>query len=153
MLRRCLPFRAPTVEVFYDGACPLCRHEIDMLRRWDRSRDTVAFSNIQEPAVVAAAAAATDGRLTIDKLMARLHCRDTATGVFVDGPPAFRALYYTLGAPSAAGQPPLLRARVAAGVAWLGGLPGLSRITDVAYDAFAKRRLRKPKCTDDSCSR
>lgn len=27
-----------TTRVFYDGACPLCSVEIDMLRRWDRKR-------------------------------------------------------------------------------------------------------------------
>lgn len=36
------------VEVFFDGQCPLCRREIDWLRRMD-SQQRIAFTDISEP--------------------------------------------------------------------------------------------------------
>src|SRR5262249_38401537 len=36
------------VEAFYDGDCPLCRREMNLLKRWDR-RERIRFTDISDP--------------------------------------------------------------------------------------------------------
>ena len=38
------------VEVFYDGDCPLCIREINMLKRWDR-KGGIQFTEYCQPRV------------------------------------------------------------------------------------------------------
>ena len=78
------------VEVFFDGDCPLCRREIDVLKWMDR-RSRIRFTDI----------AANDfspekhGK-TMDELMAEIHGR-MPDGRWIVGVEVFRQLYRALG--------------------------------------------------------
>jgi len=77
-------------EVFYDGDCPLCKREIDLLRYFDRKK-RILFTDI----------AAENFRpeslgLSMETLMDRIHGRD-ARGNMVEGVEVFRRLYMALG--------------------------------------------------------
>ncbi len=119
------------LEVFYDGECPLCRREIEMVRRMDR-RARVRFVDIADrrfdPSEV--------GR-TKDELMAKIHAR-LADGSVIDGVETFRRMYEAVG----------FRRLVA-----LTRLPGITQLLDAAYRWFAKNRLRiTGRCTDEVCA-
>lgn len=118
------------IEVFFDGACPLCRREIDFLRRLDR-RDRVRFTDIAGPDFDAS----TLGR-SQDELMARIHGRD-ASGAWITGVEVFRRLY---GAVGLGALVPLTRARpVDAALEW-------------AYEVFARNRLKwTGRCEEGTC--
>jgi predicted DCC family thiol-disulfide oxidoreductase YuxK len=119
------------IEVFHDGACPMCAREIAMLRRLDR-RGRVRFVDIAAPEFDAATVGASH-----DALMARIHGR-LPDGTLIDGVEVFRRLYGAVGF---------------APVAALTRLPGVSQALDVAYDWFAKRRLRLGgRCEQGTCS-
>ena len=116
------------IEMFYDGACPLCMSEVRMLMRRDRL-DRIKFTDIAaadfDPASV--------GR-NRSELMAKIHAR-LPTGEFIEGVEVFRRLY------------------TAVGLGWAASVsraPGIAQLLDVAYDAFAKNRLRLTgRCEDD----
>jgi predicted DCC family thiol-disulfide oxidoreductase YuxK len=119
------------IEVFFDGDCPLCRREIAMLQRRDRQQ-RIRFTDIAAPGFEA-------GALGTDQatLMGRIHGR-LPDGTWIDGVEVFRRLY------------------TAVGLGWLVSLtrlPVLSRLIEVAYDVFARHRLRLTgRCPDDgSC--
>ncbi|MEM1313357.1 MAG: DUF393 domain-containing protein [Pseudomonadota bacterium] len=71
-------------EVFYDGACPLCRREIDAYRRMD-GMDAVDWKN-----VAAEDFAAED--LDRDAALARFHVR-LESGEIISGARAFLAVW------------------------------------------------------------
>jgi predicted DCC family thiol-disulfide oxidoreductase YuxK len=108
------------LEVFYDGACPICVREMRMVSRWDRS-GRVRFTDIAAPEFDADAY----GR-TGDDFMKRMQAR-LPDGTWVEGVESFRRLGALLGFP-----------RLAA----LSRAPGLSQLLGVAYDLFARNRLR-----------
>ncbi len=118
-------------EVFFDGECPLCRREIDLLRRLDRGRGKIACTDIASPGFDPAA-------LGVDHatLMARIHGR-LPDGRLVEGVEVFRQLYG------------------AVGFGWLVAatrVPGLSHLLDAGYRVFARHRLRLTgRCTDEAC--
>ena len=119
------------VEVFFDGQCPLCVREIDLLRRLDRARGRIRFTDIQAPGFDADA-------LGIDyvALMQRIHGR-LADGQIIDGVEVFRRLYEAVG----------FRRLVA-----FSRLPGVAGALDWAYALFAKNRLRfTGRCTPELC--
>jgi predicted DCC family thiol-disulfide oxidoreductase YuxK len=125
-------FETERFEVFFDGQCPLCRREIAMLQRLDRGRGAIVCTDIARPGFDAAALG-----LDPDRLMARIHGR-LADGTIIEGVEVFRRLYAAVG--------------FAAPVA-LTRLPGVSQLLDVAYDVFARNRLRwTGRCTDESCA-
>jgi predicted DCC family thiol-disulfide oxidoreductase YuxK len=126
------PDRAPEVEVFYDGACPLCAREIAMLRRLDRGRGRIRFTDIAtvgfDPASVGASWAA---------LMREIHGR-LPDGRLIVGVEVFRRLYAAVG----------FRALVAVS-RWPVIAPALS----VAYTLFARNRLRLTgRCDGQACA-
>lgn len=122
---------APAFEVFFDGDCPLCRREIDMIRRLDR-HGRVRTTDIADPAFDASSL----GR-TQEELMARIHGR-MPDGVLVEGVEVFRQLY------AAVGLGPLVT---------LTRVPPVSWALDAGYRWFARNRLRiTGRCTDDTCT-
>jgi len=118
--------RSHSLEVFYDGACPLCRREVAWLRRRDR-KETVSFIDIAAPDFDP-----TPLGKTHSALMAKMHVR-TPDGTWRQGMEAFRRLY------------------AAVGLGWLLAptrLPLLRELADKAYALFARNRLR---CTGRAC--
>ena len=117
-------------EVFFDGDCPLCRREIDFLKRLDR-KERVRFTDI--------AAEEFDPRRygkVMSELMAEIHGR-LPDGAWVTGVEVFRRLW------------------AAIGYGWLVGptrLPGVRHALDGAYRVFAKNRLRLTgRCNEGAC--
>jgi predicted DCC family thiol-disulfide oxidoreductase YuxK len=109
-----------TVEVFFDGDCPLCMREIRMLQRKDRHQ-RIAFTDIAAPAFDAEQYGTTQA-----ELMARIHGR-LPDGTWIEGVEVFRQLY------------------AAIGWGWLVAVtrvPGVSHLLRIGYWAFAKSRLR-----------
>lgn len=118
------------IEVFYDSACPLCLREVQMLRGRDR-KQRIRFVDIAADEFDAATVG-----VTWETLMDRIHGR-LPDGTVIEGVEVFRRLY------AAVGFAPLVA---------LTRLPGLTRLLDVAYHAFAKNRLRLTgRCVDDAC--
>jgi predicted DCC family thiol-disulfide oxidoreductase YuxK len=118
------------IEVFYDGGCPLCRREINMLRRRDRAQ-RVRFTDIDDPGFSPDSV----GR-TREELMARLHAR-LPDGTWIWGVEVFRHLY------AAAGFHRLAR---------LSRWPVISPLLELAYRVFARNRLRLTgRCSAESC--
>ncbi len=76
----------PALTVWYDGACPLCRREIALMRRLDWRR-RVAFVNLSEAAPEACP-------LDPAALLARMHAGDGER--LYDGAAAFAALWRQL---------------------------------------------------------
>jgi predicted DCC family thiol-disulfide oxidoreductase YuxK len=118
------------VEVFYDGACPLCVREIRFIQRLDRHQQ-VLCTDIAQPGFDAAALGT-----SWDALMARIHGR-LPDGTWIEGVEVFRQLY------AAVGLGPLVA---------ISRLPGVSSLADIAYRAFAKNRLRLTgRCESGAC--
>ena len=127
---------APTtdfdIEVFFDGDCPLCLREVNLLRKLDKESQRIRFTDIQAADFVPASVG-----LTFPDLMRRIHGR-LPTGELVEGAEVFRRLYAAVG----------FRRAVAVS-RW----PGVSQLVDAGYSLFAKNRLRLTgRCTDDVCA-
>ncbi len=119
------------IEVFFDGGCPLCRREIDMLRRRDR-QNRIRFTDIDaetfDPAAV--------GK-SLDELMAEIHGR-LPDGTFVTGVEVFRRLYSAVGFRK---------------LSALTRLPGISCALNLGYRVFAKNRLKLTgRCKQGVCA-
>ena len=119
------------IEVFFDGGCPLCQREVNLLRRWDR-RGKIRFTDIDAPAFQAIQV----GK-TYEELMAQMHGR-LSDGSWVRGVEVFRRLY------AAVGFGPLVV---------LSRWPIISHLLDLGYVVFARNRLRfTGRCTAETCS-
>ena len=118
------------VEVFFDGECPLCVREINMMKRLDR-KQRIRFTDIASPTFRAKAY----GR-DMDDFMSRMQGR-LPGGEWIEGVEVFRRLYGAIG------------------LRWLiplTRLPGISHLLDAAYTIFAKNRLRwTGRCDSDTC--
>ncbi|MEN1678619.1 MAG: DUF393 domain-containing protein [Planctomycetota bacterium] len=119
------------VEVFYDGDCPLCRKEINLLRRWDK-RGVIVFTDI-------AASDFRPERVGVDfqTLMAEIHGR-LPNGKVIVGVEVFRRLY------------------AAVGFGWLVAptrVPGIRHVLDLGYRFFARYRLALTvrRCDKEGC--
>lgn len=117
-------------EVFFDGKCPLCLREINLLRRLDR-KDRIVFTDIAAPGF--------DPRVTglsQQDLMASIRGR-MPDGSMVEGVEVFRQLY------GAVGLKPLIP---------LSRLPGIRHGLDAGYKVFARNRLKLTgRCTPEGC--
>lgn len=120
------------VEVFFDGDCPLCVREIELLRKLDKQTQRIVFTDIQAAGFSAEAVG-----LTFPELMRRIHGR-LPSGELIEGTEVFRRLYAAVGF-----------RRAVAFSRW----PGVSQLLDVGYTLFAKNRLRLTgRCTDEVCA-
>lgn len=119
------------IEVFYDGDCPLCRREVDLLTRWDR-HSRIRRTNIATPDFHAEAFG-----ISQERLMAEIHGR-LPDGSWITGVEVFRRLYSAVG----------LRWLVAP-TRW----PGIRWMMDLGYGLFARNRLRLTgRCDQGACS-
>lgn len=118
------------VEVFFDGDCPLCLKEINMLR-WLDKKKKILFTDIADVNFDP-----TSTGLTWNDLMDRIHGR-LPDGTMIEGVEVFRRLYG------------------AVGFGWLIAVtrvPGISHVLDWGYKIFAKNRLKwTGRCVDGSC--
>lgn len=108
------------IEVFFDGACPICVREVRFLRRLDRKR-RIRFTDI-----AAADFRASDYGKTMEAFMSEIHGR-LPDGTWVRGVEVFRKLY------TAVGLAPMV---------WFTRLPIVAGLLDRAYRVFARNRLR-----------
>jgi predicted DCC family thiol-disulfide oxidoreductase YuxK len=119
------------IEVYYDGACPMCAREIRMLRGLDR-RQRIRFVDI-----AAAEFDANTVGVSQQALMERIHGR-LPDGTLLVGVEVFRRLYGSVG------------------FGWivsLTRLPGVAGLLDAGYGWFARRRLRLAgRCAEGSCA-
>ena len=109
-------------EVFYDGDCPLCMREINMLQRLDRKKNNLRFTDISPADFDAESVTGLNYNTLMDEIHGRL-----PDGTIVTGVEVFRQLYG------------------AVGLGWLTAptrWPGLRQLSDAAYQAFAKNRLK-----------
>lgn len=119
-----------TIEMFYDGNCPLCVRETRLLQRMDR-KNRIQFTNIADAGFDASAL----GR-THREFMAQMHGR-LADGTWITGVEVFRRLY------AAVGLGP---------VVWLTRLPVIKQCLDLGYRIFARNRLWLTGRCDETCS-
>jgi len=118
------------VEVFFDGDCPICTREINLLRRRDKHHH-IQFTDIAAPGFDAAAVG-----LSMAELMDRIRAR-LPDGTLIDGVEVFRRLYAAVGFGS---------------LVALTRVPGISQVLDVGYNVFAKNRLKwTGRCVDGHC--
>jgi predicted DCC family thiol-disulfide oxidoreductase YuxK len=118
------------IEVFYDGACPLCAREVRMLQGLDRDQ-RIRFIDI-----------ASDGfdsrELGVPwaALAARMHGR-LPDGRLIEGVEVFRRMYAAVGF-----------ARLVALTRW----PGVAPLLEIAYRLFARYRHRLTgRCVSGAC--
>lgn len=111
----------PALTVLYDGACPLCRREIDVYRglRPLRSDTPVCYSDVSD------AALSLPPGTTREQLLARFHVR-SHDGQLLSGAQAFLALWAAL---------PGWR-----WLAWAGRLPGAAWAMERLYRFFLRWR-------------
>jgi predicted DCC family thiol-disulfide oxidoreductase YuxK len=122
------------ITLLFDGACPLCRREMSMLKRRDRS-DRLGSVDISDPSFDPK----TFG-LSKQDVHSRIH-GILADGQIVEGVEVFRRAYR------------------AVGIGWLLGWtrwPILKPIVDAFYRWFARNRhrltFRRNPCEGDHCS-
>ncbi len=107
-------------EVFYDGDCPLCNREINMLKRWNK-QGRIRFTNI-----AAEDFSVDEIGISFEQLMSEIYGR-LADGTIVKGVEVFRRLYS------------------AVGFSWVVAItrfPVVSHLLIIGYRIFAKNRLR-----------
>lgn len=118
-----------TIEVFFDGDCPLCLREIRFLKWMDRKhriRATDIATSDFDPQDYNKSMSD-----FMDEIQGRLPDGSPVTGVEV-----FRRLY------SAVGFAPLV---------WVTRWPGISHLLNVGYRIFAKNRLKLTgRCSGDT---
>ncbi|MGC4065128.1 MAG: DUF393 domain-containing protein [Polyangiaceae bacterium] len=124
--------RVDSFALFFDGGCPICRREVDWMKRRDRLGQ-LRFIDIDAEGFDAGALG-----LRQEDLMKRIHGL-RPDGSLVTGVAVFREAYARLGfAPLVA----------------LSRLQPLAWLLDVAYDSFARNRLRLTgRCHRGTCAR
>ncbi len=109
------------INLLYDGDCPLCLWEVEALKRKDKGRGLVKFTNIADQDY----AAADNGGVDYATAMGRIHAV-LADGTVINNVEVFRQVYRVLG------------------VGWLyapTGWPILGPLVDWVYGLWAQWRL------------
>ncbi len=108
----------PCLEVFFDGACPVCTREVNAARRRDH-QGKIRFVNIADPSF-----SPDEIGVNTATLNERIHAR-TREGQLITGVEVFRRLYAEL-----------------FGERWIGWTrqPLVARVLDTLYSAFARNR-------------
>ena len=114
-------------EVFFDGKCPLCRREIDMIRRKDKQKRLILTDIADE--------GFEPSDVPLMKLMKEIHGR-APNGSYVTGVEVFRQIYSRIGFEF---------------FAKLSRLPLAGNLLDVAYHLFAKIRYWSAKRRMNRC--
>ncbi|HEU0066496.1 MAG TPA: DUF393 domain-containing protein [Sphingomonas sp.] len=78
------------LTVWHDGACPLCRREIALVRRLDR-RGAITFVDVSDPASGCVSDPASGCPIDRDALLARFHALED--GRMLSGAAAFAAMW------------------------------------------------------------
>ena len=117
------PSPATTIAMLYDGDCPLCMREVNMLRARDEGAGKIWFVDVAGPDFEAGPGAAFG--ISYETAMATIHAvrRD---GRVLSGVEVFRALYE------------------AVGLGWVYGflrVPALKAATEAVYRLWAAARL------------
>lgn len=118
-----------SIQLFFDGDCPLCGREVAWLKKRDQ-HDLIRATDISTPGFEPPCG------LTIEKMMSRIHAR-LPCGEVIEGVDVFRHLYTIVG------------------LGWwvpASRLPGVRQLLDLAYRVFA--RYRRPlgrRCTALTC--
>ena len=104
-------------EVYFDQKCPLCKREIDMIRRKDK-RGRLKLIDISDPQFDSSSTAK-----TLDELMREIHGR-YADGTMITGVEVFREIYTRLnfGMLVSATRWPLIGPMMNAGYRWFAGM-------------------------------
>lgn len=105
------------VEIWFDGGCPLCRHEISIMRRLDRA-GRIRFIDLSR----ANAACPLDTAV----MLSRFHAREN--GVILSGAAAFGAMWRAI---------PLLRP-----LGLAARLPWIAALLEWSYIRFLRVRPR-----------
>ena len=121
-----------SIEVFYDGECPLCMREIRIMSWLDR-RSRLRLTDISAAGFDAQASTGKSW----DALMAEIHGR-LPDGTLVVGLEVFRRMYAAVGL-----------GFLMAPTSW----PGLRAVSNAAYTRFARDRLKLTgRCSDNACA-
>lgn len=119
------------IELFYDGACPLCSREVIFIRWLDR-KSKIKVTDISPEEF--------DPKLygkELSTFMEIIQCR-TVDGRWREGVEVFRQIYSLVGF-----RPFIFFTRI----------PGISHLLDLLYRTFAKNRLRLTgRCDTSQCS-
>ena len=128
-----MPEIPSSFEVFFDGQCPICRREIDMIRRKDKQNQLI-LTDIADENFVAQG-------VSLTQLMKEIHGR-RSDGSYVKGVEVFREIYERIGFGI------LVKPT---------RLPVIRHLLDWAYQVFAKirysgakRRMKKNNASCDS---
>jgi len=121
---------APALEVFFDGDCPLCTKEVNMIASKD-SKSQIRFTDIAAPHFDAASRGFTQQQL-MDEIRAVL-----PDGTCLSGVEVFRRMYSLIG----------FTRTVSLTRLW-----GVRHGLDAAYAVWAKNRLKLTgRCEGDVC--
>ena len=110
------------IKLLYDGACPLCLHEVNFLRKKDAGRGLVSFVDIAEDDYTPAE----HGGVAFATAMGRIHAV-LPDGTVIKNVEVFRRIYSILGI-----------GWIYAPTRW----PVLGPIVDKLYDIWADWRLK-----------
>ncbi|KAL4426836.1 hypothetical protein ABPG77_006622 [Micractinium sp. CCAP 211/92] len=81
-----------TIKMLYDGDCPLCMREVEMLMRRDEGKGRIAFVDIASPDY----SPEQNGGITFEQAMERIHAIE-ADGRVITDVEVFRRLYEEVG--------------------------------------------------------